>query len=196
MADDENAMEREHDPCSRPSTDGESEEESAPETESAHSEAIVEDDFEDLADEIDATKDAFASEAVDIFFHVRPLLGKWTKEHKGVLCDALGAFARKGPATDWCKRYKFPRQCALYFSKYDGDACKMLCAEYCRRGHFFFNQFLEGCDGDGNFDYTPGHLDSYEETEEWLDFACSIDIAPDEFAKATEIRHMLPSNPH
>jgi hypothetical protein len=71
-------------------------------------------DLTDIEEEMARIREEFhIDEEADSWFVVKPLIGHWTKEHKGVAHDANVGKASGGPPTKWCERYKFPRQKAL-----------------------------------------------------------------------------------
>lgn len=71
-------------------------------------------------------------------FYTEILGGTWTAKHKHVVSDAVVGLARAGMPKTWCKLYKWPKQMAVYYSKYGRVESEMLAKEWCRRSQHFY----------------------------------------------------------
>ena len=58
---------------------------------------------------------------------------------------------------------------------------------------FVLNLWVESEEEDRNFAYTEDLLSSYVETSDFLEFAISLDIESLSFARAMELRKLVPS---
>jgi hypothetical protein len=119
--------------------------------------------------------------------------GAWTAKHKGVAADSVAGIARGGVGTTWCKMFKYPQMNSFAFSKFGEANANQLAREFCRRGQFFLNLCVESEEEDHNFAYTEKLLSSYVETADFLEFAISLDIESLSFARAMELRKLVPS---
>lgn len=86
--------------------------------------------------------------------------------------------------------YQWPHSKTFAFSLYGRPACHELAREYCRRAQFFFDLWVDA--EVEVFHYEQVHLDMYEETLEWVTFCCELDEESETFARAIEIRSLLP----
>jgi hypothetical protein len=124
------------------------------------------------------------------YFYISVLKGKWTELHCGVSANGICALARGGPPSRWCTAYEFKRQRAFYFGKYGRESASALSREYCRRGDFFYRQFLLAKD-DG-FMYTEAHIAAYVESEEWVVFLTDLDVDSEAFVTGLDLRKFAP----
>ena len=132
----------------------------------------------------------------DSAFYVRKFMGgKWLVKHKGKITDSCGAFARGGDVKDvFCWNYTYPRQMVLTYAKYDGlDATHTLCREFCLRGNYFFNLWVNQDEEIRPF--TDEEINGYADSEEFLNLLTSVPVDSDVFIKGTEIRKIIPQPP-
>jgi len=156
-------------------------------------EAPVADDAEGAVDELNAVRDECAWHEEDpLYFYTRVLAGRWTwsTREKGHAADGCCGFARGGGPQAWCIAYEFPRQASFMFEKYGRDAACQLAREFCRRGEYYYQLYLEA--GDEDFEYTGEHVAGYEESLQWLDFISVLDVEDNAFMKGLELRDLMP----
>jgi len=129
-------------------------------------------------------------------FYVRKFMGgKWLVKHKGKITDSCGAFARGGDVRDvFCWNYDYPRQMTLTYAKYDGtEATHTLCKEFCLRGNYFFNVWINQDDEVRPF--TDAEINGYQDSEEFVNLLTSVSADSDVFIKGSEIRRIVPQKP-
>ena len=124
-------------------------------------------------------------------FYVRVLGGKWTAEHVGQMADAAQGLARGGGPLKWCRQFKFPRWRRFGIQRFSMMSAHMLAGEFCRRGMFFYNMWLER-GSPANMSYSADDAASYEETLEWVTWLTELDVESMEFEVGLEIRKLVP----
>lgn len=132
-------------------------------------------------------------ETMDHFYY-RIMGGKWTEKHKSKVADACGTFARSH-AQVWSRLFKWPTQKSFAFSKYGERDSINLAKEWSRRGNFFCQLWYDE-DAPADFAYTDEQLQTYQESEGFLDWATSIDVNSDTMDAIIEMRKCLPCCDH
>ena len=141
-------------------------------------------------EELAIIRDELRWEEEDPYFYVRVMGGRWTMKNRGVVANSVGGFARS-EVLPWCDLYNFPKQCSHAFMRFGGrEVATKLTHEYCRRGNFFYKFYVDAL-GD-EYEYTSDIINSYVESEEWLDFVCGLDIHSHAFGAAALIRTVAP----
>jgi hypothetical protein len=150
--------------------------------------------FEDLDERLAAEEDRFHWEAPDDYFYTKLLKGRWTLKHVGVVADGIVCLARAGPPKAWCTKYRYPKQMAFYFARYDEENAYELAKEACRRSNFFYRVFAEhGSRGD--FLFTDELLATYEPNLEFYDWICGLDVDSPSFERGNDLIVCKPLNP-
>ena len=73
-----------------------------------------------------------------------------------MVSDALGGYARKGMAENWCILYEFPNDMRFNYARYSEHGVDMLATKFCLRGDFFFKLWLENNVKGQTFRYSLG----------------------------------------
>ena len=144
-----------------------------------------------MDEEILQLKEECADDEECLFFYTRLVCGTWHKIHMGVSAAAIIGVPRAGVPKEWCERFHFPKQMALYFAKYGRNNCIELAKEYCR---IFFNIWLEEVGGEEKFVYSDVQIASYQETERWIYFACGLAVDSPSFEKVIDILRLVPKS--
>jgi hypothetical protein len=139
--------------------------------------------------ELAVIRDELAWDEEEPYFYIHVMGGRWTRLNRGVPANSIGGKARRG-VIPWCDLYSFSKQCSHAFGLYGREESTFLSREFCRRGNFFY-QFYDDAPGD-EYAYTSDVVNSYVETEEWLDFVCGLDIESPAFAAGVAVRAMVP----
>jgi hypothetical protein len=148
----------------------------------------------DVAEQLAAFRaDNAVDFAEDVFFFTRILGGRWTVEHRGVLADGIGGYARGGIPREWCDIYSWPKQHANYYGRYGLAGATLLASEYMRRSHYFIVLWLE-CEEEV-FRYEQHHIDGYNESLEFVTWLCDQPVDSATFARGSDLRQLRPVNP-
>ena len=91
--------------------------------------------------------------------------------------------------------FQFPSQKSFSFSRYGRSESAYLAREYCRRGEYFFQFFLESGVPLQDYRYCVADLQSYDEGLEWLDFVVTVDVATVVWDAIEMVRGLVPVNP-
>ena len=129
----------------------------------------------------------------ELSFYTHIIGGPSIHRLHGHAAVAAAAFARGGVPSLWCATYRWQIRTAFHYGHYSVEGSHELAREVCRRGHFFYTQWL-GQDSD-TFDYQRHHLDAYEESESWLNWVLDQPLDSACFNRATEVRKIVPLNP-
>jgi hypothetical protein len=152
------------------------------------------DDSEELAELMDElAKDrvewAWDDEATQIHFYVHQRGGVSTAKQKGVALDGASANCRSHVSA-WCISWNWPRQPTFAFSVHTKEGANELAKEWCRKGHYFFESFLDAESPD-EFDFTDLQA-TYAPSEEFMDWALSIDLESDTWARVQDVLNRMP----
>ena len=142
-----------------------------------------------------ARREEWAGGFPDKHFYVRQLGGEWTAAFCGVEANACAAFPRAG-SMKWCRTYKWPQQKGFYYGIHDGDLnCNMLAREWVRKADWFFNIWLDN-GRNYAYHYTEEDLASCPENDEFINWACDLDVESHTFESVMDMReHATPTNP-
>jgi hypothetical protein len=149
-------------------------------------------DFDQVAAELADIRKVYADELErdNEYFHVHFRGGKWTKAVKDVATDCVAGYARAGIARDWCDGFAFPKSKSFSYKKYGRAEAITLAFEFCRRGSFFINQWVDA--GGEGFGYSRAHIDLYVESEAWIAFMFSLADGHLAFDKGMQMRDIFP----
>ena len=125
-----------------------------------------------------------------IHFYSRIVGGRWTAEHVGVAADSSIAYARRH-SYDWCRMYRWPRQKGFAFATYSERNAVELSKEWVRRGNYY-KQLWDDAGSPLDFAYTDAHVEGYEESLVFLEWACSIDADTATMDRIIEVRRVRP----
>lgn len=181
------------------SEDQEDEEHGGPSSDSESGAASERDPFgsedDEVPGELALIREAWAEKSEeDMAFYCRVLGGKWTMRNKGVVADAVSAFARGGMCKSiFCHNYGWPAQFTCTYAKFGMESAHALCREFCRRGDYFFS--IWAAQPDDRFQFSEEDIQSYEETLEWVTFLTEADTDGPVFQRGLEIRELVPTNP-
>ena len=121
-----------------------------------------------------ATRDRWNYDASDRYVYVAQRGGGWTQKHKGHVTDVATCFCRAS-AKAFCIKHQRPRQKGFTFTAYGGEEnCNMLAREWASKGGYFVRLFLDAGKAD-DFIFSEEMLSSSLPTEEWLEWAISLD---------------------
>ena len=135
------------------------------------------------------------NECSNLFFGCRVLGGKWTAEHKGQSADAFVGVAR-ALSKPWCIRFQWPKQMAVYFSKYGGrNNCWHLVQEWVNRSTDFIKCFVESGQELEKFRYSDMELSGYESEPAFIAWVGTLEMHSEAARKAREVDRMKPINP-
>ena len=127
-------------------------------------------------------------------FYARMRCGSWYIGHKGEVADSASYFARGGSASEWCRLFQFPKQEGFVYNKFGGRAGPHICAnEVARKAQFFFDIWATAAKG--KFVYTPEALASYNDGDEFREWADSFGLSSVCLKAAASVRELLPTNP-
>ena len=87
--------------------------------------------------------------------------------------------------------YGFPPSARFGFSKYGRAQAHQLCREYCRRGEYFCQLWVESDCGDDEFEYRDEHVAGYVEDMEWLNFMIALPAESAAFARGMELWRLV-----
>lgn len=122
-------------------------------------------------------------------FYTRIMGGAFTKKKTGEAADGCSGFPRGGKPTRWCDLYAFPKKRSFMFGKWGRAAATQMAREYCRRGEYFYNLFLNAGENE-EFKYTASHVEAYVPGSDWLEF---LRGCPDPVkAKAADLQAIRP----
>ena len=68
--------------------------------------------------------------------------GHYIFEHEGIVSNCASAMARGAMVKYWCDAYSWQVKYQFHYSVYGHDGAHELAKEVCRRGEFFFLQWL------------------------------------------------------
>ena len=89
-------------------------------------------------------------------FKVCLLGGAWTKEHVGVACDAVKAYASGKEALDWCSKFGFPTNTRFGIRKLGQERATVLAGCWCSRLQYFYDIFCRA--KRDNYQYTSADI--------------------------------------
>ena len=147
----------------------------------------------DVKARLDARRKAWGHDFTDSWFYVRILGGNWTFVHTRSDANAVSMYAREC-VKPWCTRYKMPKQKGFHHLKFTEDGANILAVAWARRCDFFLRLWVEA-GSDPNFLYDDDMKQSYVPSEEFLDYACALDVRTNQFDAVMELNHAFPTNP-
>lgn len=134
-------------------------------------------------------------EGREMSWYTRVLGGRWTVQNKGVIADGVLGTCRAS-AKEWSLAYGWPRSRTYYFSRYTREGAHKLAEEFCRRSEHFYRLFVDdGAVDSWEFAYNQSHIDSYEESLEFISWLCEQDIESPMFAAGNDLRRLVPGQP-
>ena len=153
--------------------------------------------FNAIAEEVNAIREEWAFDEEDVVehFYVHQPGGRWTAQfgRSGKPCDSAHAKAR-AHCKEFCQVFQWPLTKGFHYNAHTEYGANMLAREWARKGAFYFAAYAEG----GEAALFSDDALPYEESWEFLDWACGID--PDEqegtFIKIIELRHARPVSPN
>lgn len=125
---------------------------------------------------------AFEDDDATTNFYVLQAGGVWMRKFKGVESDAAHAKGRAHTHA-FCKRFSWPRLKVFTFRSYGERACNLMAREWCRKGHFLFEAWVQSVGAETFLDREAEAL-AFTESEEFLDWAV--------WSKITELREAWP----
>jgi hypothetical protein len=144
------------------------------------------------AEELEAIKDGMEYEPADdsVYFYIHLLKGEWTETHCHTAANGCCGQARGGVPAQWCKDYKFPRQCANHFRAYTRRGANILSLEYIQRATYFFKLYLSAVAP--GFIFTQAHVDAYDPTTAFCDYAHELEVGSASFRRVFHIHNLVP----
>ena len=92
-------------------------------------------------------------------FKVCLLGGAWTKEHMGVVCDAVKAYASGQDAQAWCSKYALPLSARFGLRRCGQDQATALAGAWCARMQYFYDIFMQS--SARSYQYTAEDIKGY-----------------------------------
>ena len=149
-----------------------------------------------MRDEVTRIREEFGEDAAPEVkhFEVHVLRGRWTEEHTGFWWDRLGARPlRGGLSTEWASKYFYSTGTTWARRSHTEEGCLLLADEFCRRGEYFIQMWMEHCIDKGwDFRYTQEHFDAYSPDLTHLEWAVTVRIGSATYTRLTELTNMFP----
>lgn len=153
----------------------------------------------DILGEVGALYEAMgeAKEAVgeqeSLMFQSRPLMGKWTLAHTGVVCDAYQARAVGDHAIQFCVEFGIQQPVRFSTQLYGQEGALTLCRYWCSKLSFFFKEWVDA--GASGFPFDDNLLRSFHEPDAFgaLVRAITAPVAQSRFAALRALRPSAPA---
>ena len=119
--------------------------------------------------------------------------GAWTMANRGVSFDCIIGAATTDALKTWCRRYTLQASVSFAYAKYSEEVASALALGWCQRMQMLYDVYVAS--GEDRFVFKP---EDCAELEEHPVFAAAADaLSPHDpaFARATQIRGIVPSAP-
>ena len=126
----------------------------------------------------------------DTHFYTRVPGGNWTKQFLKTAANGSMVCGRSHTAK-FCKLNSWPFQKTYFFSAWTQEGANHLARLWARMGNHFFQIWADAGEK-YDFVFIPAHAESIEENQEFLDWACSLDVASEVFAEVMRVRSLRP----
>ena len=117
--------------------------------------------------------------------------GKWTKENKGQVYDAIKSQAKKGLASAWCRQYGLNVEASFSFRKFGEEAAKSMAIEWCRIHKHFFDIYTES--DEAMHVYSAKELESCKDNLEFVNMVLAAGVESPIWNRAQGIRKIRPN---
>lgn len=130
----------------------------------------------------------FEDDDVGVNFYTFVAGGAWTQKFKGVVADSVSAKCR-AHVRKFCDRFHWPKMKVFHFSAHGELGSTMLAREWCRKGHHYFEAWL---DSGGLETFARPEDHPFVDSEEFLDLAVGVDTECQTWGKLMELRQCVP----
>jgi len=144
----------------------------------------------ELREDYAAEEDSEGEEVLHENFYWRILGGRWTAKHKNKPADAASMFGR-AHARAWCDLHQWPYQKGFAFALYGEADAVHLAKAWARKSDYFSSMWFDN-GASPDFEYSQEQLDSYTETDSFLDWAIALDVESPCFDRVIDVRAAFP----
>lgn len=143
--------------------------------------------FEAMAE----AKDAVGDEDL-LLFRTRPLMGKWTLRHTGVVCDAYQCRAVGEDAELFCLRFNISQPLRFSTMLYGKEGALTCCRYWCAKVSYFYQVYMDA--GATGFPFGDDTVNAWREPEAFsaLVRALPVQAAQARFESLRSLRPLAP----